>query len=277
MPVAASRAPLADLPARSAETALPENLHSTPARLLRPLPPALWALWALTLVLLGGVLLWDAGGLDLPLARWAGSAQGFAWRSVPALVLWLHEVPRALSMGLLVLLGVGAVWPWGFLRRLARRDRVQLALSVLAAIAVSTLVKRISSSSCPWDLAEFGGVARHVSHWRWGVQDGGPGHCFPAGHASAAFGFVAGWFVLRRAAPGLAAGWLLAAVAGGLVLGLAQQLRGAHYLSHTLWSAWICWTVGLVVECGVAAAAALRHRRQMAKVPAEVQARKTPS
>ena len=277
MPVAASRAPLADLPARSAETALPENLHSTPARLLRPLPPALWALWALTLVLLGGVLLWDAGGLDLPLARWAGSAQGFAWRSVPALVLWLHEVPRALSMGLLVLLGIGAVWPYGFLRRLARRERVQLVLSILAAIAVSTLVKRLSNTSCPWDLAEFGGVARHVSHWRWGVQDGGPGHCFPAGHASAAFGFVAGWFVLRRAAPGLATGWLLAAVAGGLVLGLAQQLRGAHYLSHTLWTAWSCWTVGLVVECGVAAAAALRHRRQMAKVPAEVQARKTPS
>lgn len=277
MPVAASRAPLADLPARSAETALPENLHSTPARLLRPLPPALWALWALTLGLLGGVLLWDAGGLDLPLARWAGSAQGFAWRSVPALVLWLHEVPRALSMGLLVLLGIGAVWPYGFLRRLARRERVQLVLSILAAIAVSTLVKRLSNTSCPWDLAEFGGVARHVSHWRWGVQDGGPGHCFPAGHASAAFGFVAGWFVLRRAAPGLATGWLLAAVAGGLVLGLAQQLRGAHYLSHTLWSAWICWTVGLVVECGVVAAAALRHRRQAAKVPAEVQARKTPS
>ena len=234
-------------------------------------------LWALTALLLGAVLLWDAGGLDLPLARRAGSAQGFAWRSVPALVLWLHEVPRALSMGLLVLLGIGAVWPYGFLRRLARRDRVQLVLSIVAAIAVSTLVKRLSNTSCPWDLAEFGGVARHVSHWRWGVQDGGPGHCFPAGHASAAFGFVAGWFVLRRAAPGLATGWLLAAVAGGLVLGLAQQLRGAHYLSHTLWSAWICWTVGLVVECGVVAAAALRHRRQVAKVPAEVQARKTPS
>ncbi len=264
MPVAASRAPLADLPARSAETALPENLHSTPARLLRPLPPALWALWALwalTLVLLGGVLLWDAGGLDLPLARWAGSAQGFAWRSVPALVWWLHEVPRALSMVLLVLLGVGAVWPWGFLRRLARRDRVQLALSVLAAIAVSTLVKRISSSSCPWDLAEFGGVARDVSHWSWGVLDGGPGHCFPAGHASAGFGFVAGWFVLRRAAPGLAARWLLAALVFGTVLGLAQQLRGAHYLSHTLWTAWICWTVGLAVEGGVAAVAMWRGRR----------------
>ena len=224
--------------------------------------------WALTLVLLAGVLLWDVSGLDLPLARWAGSAQGFAWRSSPALVLWLHEVPRALSILLVLLLGAGVFWPWGFLRRLSRRQRVQLVLSILAAIAASTVVKRISSTSCPWDLAEFGGVARYVSHWSWGVRDSGPGHCFPAGHASAAFGFVAGWFVLRRAAPGLATGWLLAALAAGLVLGGAQQLRGAHYLSHTLWTAWICWTVGLVVECGVAAGAALRDRRgQSTAVP----------
>ena len=242
------------VPVVSFEAPVPPDF-STPAAI------ALRRCWTLTLVLLAGVLLWDASGLDLPLARWAGSAQGFAWRSSSALVLWLHEVPRALSMALLVLLGAGVVWPWGFLRRLARRERVLLVLSILGAIVVSTLVKRISSSSCPWDLAEFGGVARYVSHWNWGVQDGGPGHCFPAGHASAAFGFVAGWFVLRRAAPRLATGWLLAALAGGLVLGLAQQLRGAHYLSHTLWTAWICWTVGLVVESGTVAVATLRGRR----------------
>lgn len=229
---------------------------------LNPPALALRRCWALTLALLACLLLWDAGGLDLPLARWAGSAQGFAWRGSPVLVLWLHEVPRALSMVLVVLLGAGVVWPWGFLRPLAQRERVQLVLSVLAAIAVSTAVKRLSSTSCPWDLAEFGGMARYVSHWRWGVQDGGPGHCFPAGHASAAFGFVAGWFVLRRAAPPLATGWLLAALAGGLVLGLAQQLRGAHYLSHTLWTAWICWTVGLGVESALSVTAALRHRRR---------------
>ena len=246
-----------------APPAVPFQTSACPQSLNPETATALRRCWALTLAWLACVVLWDAGGLDLPLARWAGSAKGFAWRSSPALVLWLHEVPRALSMVLLVLLGIGTVWPSGFLRRLARRERVQLVLSILAAIAASTLVKRISSTSCPWDLAEFGGVARYVSHWSWGLRDGGGGHCFPAGHASAAFGFVAGWFVLRRAAPGVATGWLLAALAGGLVLGLAQQLRGAHYLSHTLWTAWICWTVGLVVESGVSGAAARRHRQRV--------------
>lgn len=243
---------------------LPASPASSPliARSARALPWLFLRRCAvLTGALLLAVVLWDAMGLDLPLARWAGSAQGFAWRSAPALVLWLHEVPRALSMLLLALLGVGVVWPWGFLRRLARRDRAQLVLSILGAIALSTWVKRLSDTSCPWDLAEFGGVARYVSHWTWGVRDGGPGHCFPAGHASAALGFVAGWFVLRRAAPGMATAWLLAALAAGLLLGLAQQVRGAHYMSHTLWSAWICWSLGLAVECAVAAQQGRRWAR----------------
>jgi membrane-associated PAP2 superfamily phosphatase len=37
------------------------------------------------------------------------------------------------------------------------------------------------------------------------------------------------------------------------VLGLAQQVRGAHYMSHTLWSAWACWVAGLLVEEAVQA------------------------
>jgi membrane-associated PAP2 superfamily phosphatase len=42
--------------------------------------------------------------------------------------------------------------------------------------------------------------------------------------------------------------WLIAALAAGLLLGLVQQLRGAHYLSHTLWTAWICWAVGFAID-----------------------------
>lgn len=85
------------------------NARSAPA-----LPwPFLRRCTALTGALLLGLVLWDASGLDMPLARWAGSAQGFAWRSAPALVLWLHEVPRVLSMLLIGLLAAGTVWPWG--------------------------------------------------------------------------------------------------------------------------------------------------------------------
>jgi len=203
---------------------------------------------ALLLLLLAPLLLWDASGLDQPLARLFGSAQGFAWRGQPTFVLLAHEVPRALSMAMVLALAWGAWRPWGFLRTMQGADRRQLVFSIALAMLTITAVKRLASTSCPWDLAEFGGVASYVSHWAWGVFDGGPGHCFPAGHASAGFGFVAPWFVLRRTAPRLALPWTIAALAAGSLLGLTQQMRGAHFMSHTLWTAWICWAVGLVVD-----------------------------
>ncbi|MGJ7489659.1 phosphatase PAP2 family protein [Variovorax sp. ZT4R33] len=194
------------------------------------------------------ILLWDAGGLDLPMARLAGSAGGFALRDDAALVLWLHEVPRLLSWACVALLLVAVRWPFGLLRGLTSRERFQLALTVLVSVFAVSLLKSSSRTSCPWDLAEFGGTAHYVSHWAWRVRDGGPGHCFPAGHASAAFAYLGGWFVLRRTMPRAAGAWLAIAALLGLVLGLAQQWRGAHYMSHTLWTAWLCWTVGWAVD-----------------------------
>ena len=205
-------------------------------------------LWALTLLFFVLLLLWDATGFDLPLARWSGSPQGFALRQQPLFVLLSHELPRMAGAALLLALLVGVFKPWGFLCRLAPGERWQLWLSIAGGALAITVLKRLNHTSCPWDLAEFGGVARHVSHWLWGVRDGGAGHCFPAGHASTAFAYLAGWFVLRRSAPRAAGRWLLGALLAGMVLGLAQQMRGAHYMSHTLWTAWICWAWGLALE-----------------------------
>ncbi|MBJ7575165.1 hypothetical protein JHB91_08225 [Luteimonas sp. MC1828] len=36
-------------------------------------------------------------------------------------------------------------------------------------------------------------------------------------------------------------------VAIGLVFGIDQQLRGAHFLSHDLWSLALCWAVAVTV------------------------------
>jgi len=44
----------------------------------------------------------------------------------------------------------------------------------------------------------------------------------------------------------------------GALYGWAQLARGAHYVSHTLWSAWLCWVV-------CALAAHWQARRQSAR------------
>ena len=203
---------------------------------------------ALTLVSLVLLLAWDAAGYDLPLSRMVGTPMGFPLRDDWILVQVMHEGAKALSWLMVGALVVGIRWPWGPLRRLPTRDRVQFAGSVLACVLAVSVVKHASATSCPWDLQVFGGVARYVSHWTWGVHDGGPGGCFPAGHASAALAYLSGYFAFRRSFPGLARAWLVGAMGAGLLLGVGQQLRGAHYMSHTLWTAWICWATAYSID-----------------------------
>lgn len=193
------------------------------------------------LVPLALVLLWDASHLDLALARLAGGPQGFPWREHWLLAAVLHDGARVLAFAVATWLVLGIWWPTGPLRDVPRRARVQWFASLLVAVLVVNALKHASRTSCPWDLADFGGTAPYVSHWMWAAGDGGRGHCFPAGHASAGFGFIGGFFALRAHAPRAARLCLWLSLAAGFLLGGAQQLRGAHFLSHTLWTGWLSW------------------------------------
>ena len=202
--------------------------------------PGLW-LW---LACLGLTLAWDASGADIRVMAWLGDAQGFAlvdhW--------WLSTVGHDGAKRLAVVTYLGLIWmafrPMGFWRQMPRLQRIEIVVGITLSLLVVTAIKRVSMTSCPWELEAFGGVATYVSHWAWGVSDGGSGHCFPGGHASSAFAFLAlslPWLAStqpheRRTGQKLLATILLM----GLVLGAIQTLRGAHFPSHTAWTALIC-------------------------------------
>lgn len=212
-------------------------------------------------VTVGALLLlaaWDVSGADLALSRWVAGPGGFPWRDAWATRVLLHDGGRWLSGLVLAVLAL-AVWrrsPAGP----SRAERLGALGVVLLGLVVVPSLKRASATSCPWDLAEFGGTASYVSHWQFGLADGGPGHCFPSGHAVAAFAFVALYFLWRPYRPARAQAWLAGTLAVGAVYGAAQWLRGAHYVSHVLWAAWICWTVAALAFRLPAFAAAVAGR-----------------
>ncbi len=203
--------------------------------------------WLLGLCTL--TLLWDATGLDMAVMQTIGTPLGFALRDQWLLLHVLHDGLREAMTGFWFLLCAWVCWPG---LRLPRRERALVLLLTMLSLLAVNLVKNTSLSSCPWDLQAFGGFARWVSHWAWGVADGGPGRCFPGGHASSGFAFIAlclPWLnapagAERRRAIGLR--WLAAVVCVGLLAGAVQTLRGAHFPSHTLWTLLICTTVSLV-------------------------------
>lgn len=207
-------------------------------------------LWPISLIGLALTLLWDASGLDLWVMAQLGSSQGFAMQHNWWLEAVLHDGARQLAWGVLALLALMVWRPIGLFRHLPRRQRTEMLLGTLLALLLISTLKHHSLSSCPWDLQQFGGVAEYRSHWAWGLPDGGPGKCFPGGHASAAFAFLA--LPLSLLASELTThrhtGWwcLTGVLLAGIVLGATQTLRGAHYPSHNLWTALICWTVALL-------------------------------
>lgn len=230
---------------------------SLPSTVALPISQTFRKPFALPAVLLGSLLslavllAWDATSLDVWMAGLFGNAAGFPLQNH---WLWsgvLHDKIKPFTWALEIALLVGIAFPFGSLRSLPLARRVQLAMTTLLALLLVSSIKLRSTTSCPWDLQQFGGAAVYVSHWARGVLDGGGGGCFPAGHASAGFAFVGGFFVFRRSHPALAWGWLGGALAFGLLLGVAQQIRGAHYMSHTLWTAWLCWTCAALIDQSV--------------------------
>lgn len=198
-------------------------------------------MWPWTLLALGLLIAWDASSLDLTLARLMADGRGFALRDNWVVSVLLHDWMRRAAFLAGGWLLVSIWWPVGVLRRITRAARIGWLVSLLLGVGLINGLKYSSLSSCPWDLADFGGHGTYLSHWAWGLSDGGPGHCFPAGHASAAFAFLGGFFALRPTSPRLAQACLVIVATAGLALGAAQQLRGAHFMSHTLWTGWLCW------------------------------------
>lgn len=204
----------------------------------------LGAAWAAVFLL--ATVAWEWTGWDVPAMALWGDTAGFVWQRNWWLETVLHDRARTVMVGVYLLLVVWAVWPLGPLGRIPRLQRWSAVVGTTLALLAVNAVKRNSGTSCPWDTASFGGVYPYVSHLNWWLQDGGPGRCFPGGHASAALAFWA-WAPALWRTPGMDrrwGWWLWGAVLGlGLLFGVVQTMRGAHYPSHTAWTMVMCWWV----------------------------------
>lgn len=110
---------------------------------------------------------------------------------------------------------------------------------ILTTVAIR-IFKAQSAHSCPWDMVMSTpyGIA-----WNLNAT---AGHCFPGGHASTGFALMTGYFIYRISKPGRAYFFLISALILGFGMGWAQMMRGAHFLSHNLWTGWIIWFLNVV-------------------------------
>lgn len=126
-----------------------------------------------------------------------------------------------------------------------RRALGYVVLSVLLSTSTVTVLKKYTNMDCPWSLTQYGGDRPYLHLFEARSPELPAGRCFPAGHASGGYALLSLYFALlgfsrRWAGMGLAVG-----VGMGLAFGLGQQFRGAHFVSHDVWTAAICWFISL--------------------------------
>lgn len=207
----------------------------------------LCAMWCLFLVLIAFIYHYD---IDFLFADQLFFLEGQHWALKHDVFTEtvLHDGGRLLSetLGVIAISGFILCLLHPRLRRW-RCATGYLVLSVLLSTVSVSVIKHSISMDCPWDLARYGGDLPFIGLFAArpaGLPDTA---CFPAGHASAGYAWLALYFFFqatwpRGRWPGLATGLLM-----GLIFGFAQQLRGAHFLSHDLWTLMICWTTSLLL------------------------------
>jgi len=208
--------------------------------------------WHLVLPLGLGLLLWQiypATGIDQIIQSWYydPATHTFPLRNEPWLTIGMHSALKMLVIAFGV--AVFGAWTVSFLEPALQPERRRLGWiwisMAITSVVISTL-KGASIHHCPWDLLEYGGYAPHLALFEALPAGIEPGHCFPGGHASAGFVLLAFYFAWRDDRPVAARVALIGGLALGAVMGWSQTMRGAHFLSHTLWSAWVVWLLLLL-------------------------------
>lgn len=188
--------------------------------------------------------------IDIALAdlMFDSSHKEFVWRHNWFAVVFMHESMKvaliAFGLALIALVIASRTFFPDFLAANTRRGLiVVIGTFIIVPLAISS-IKASSIHACPWDLARYGGTAPYLRLFDSLPVYATAGHCFPAGHAASGLWLAAFAVFWLPARPRAAAVMFFVGLIPGAILGWVQQMRGAHFLSHTLWSIWI---TGLVV------------------------------
>lgn len=221
-----------------------------PASQRRLLSPHFWSYHLTYPLLLSSVLLavaqwfsWDSRSADYLYAL-----EGYSWslRNHWLLSNVLHEGGKQLSLLLALFVFLALLGSFGFTAlRPWRRTLVYLLCTAIGASVMVNLAKHSLAVSCPWEFSRYGGSLDYLSlpEQLW-IRNGAG--CFPAGHASAGYAWVGIYFVGLQ----FNASWrwwgLALPLLCGILFGAAQQLRGAHFLSHDITTLMFCWVISVL-------------------------------
>lgn len=210
------------------------------------------AAW-LTLSLIIILLLGQCTDIDLIIQDYYydASRKIFPWDQTWFAYYFMHDYVKAFIIRsgqlLLLIMLIDSIKPWLKVSDITRLRLRFVALASLLVPAVVRTVKQFSVLHCPFEIDRYGGDSPFIR-----LLDSIPtavkaGHCFPAGHATTGLWLASicvFWlpYDTKKATYAFFGG-----LSVGFILGWVQQMRGHHFLFHTLWSSWIASLVIVIM------------------------------
>ena len=131
----------------------------------------------------------------------------------------------------------------------ARRRLAVVILTVIITPLVVAQLKHSTYVACPWDIQRYGGEVPYlkvIEPYPPGTRPDNLSTSFPAAHPSGGFALMAlaGLALTRRRQFwGLSVGMGL-----GVIMGIYQMAKGAHYLSHVVITWILAWIIFLLLQ-----------------------------
>ena len=205
-----------------------------PAHIYKPIDILGWIALALLTITVSRY-----SNIDLAVSSWFydTSTGSFPLKDTFLFSRILHDGTRELSIGLWLLC---SVITWRARHTEAFLGWLFVILTALLAVGINGWFKHNSMHSCPWSLTEFGGSADYFRAFETLPAIPGPGRCLPSGHAAVGFMWIPLIYACALWRPQHLRNALLIIVPFALFCGGIQVARGAHFVTHVMWTAVIC-------------------------------------
>ena len=193
-------------------------------------------------------VLFEYSILDISIANNFFDQQTRKWIATDS--WWANELIHTGGRNLIALIAILALSGLiaSFFIDFFRQYRITFTYTLLCIILSTVLVaagKKYTNIDCPWDMDIYSGTRPYISIFGDKPDNLEPGRCFPGGHSSGGFSLLLLYFLFRDKNKKIALTGLGFALALGSTFALGQWARGAHFISHDIWSAFIAWYVAL--------------------------------
>ncbi len=177
--------------------------------------------------------------IDLTVSSWFYdvSTSSFPLKDTFLFSRIFHDGTRKVSTGLWLLC---CFITWRSRRTEAFLGWLFVVVTALLAVTINGWFKHHSMHSCPWSLSDFGGNADYFRAFEALPEIPGPGRCLPSGHAAVGFMWIPLIYACALWRPQHLRKALLIIVPFSLFCGGIQVARGAHFVTHVMWTAVIC-------------------------------------